>query len=763
MRVSWLCGLLFCTACSSGIKIDVLGIESSGTRNGAVAIRFNRVIDPLTITPSSVSIPGASGTFQVRGADVLFLPRLPQLPDSSDAGLAPNRTYTVTLDSSIRGLIGGRFAGPQSLTFATGADFELQPAFEARAGASVEVMGTVPTAGENGFGTLTGIDDRHRLFVRFDPVVIEFDRPITPGATAVSVRRIEEPDTEFEIVVTVTQDRERSRMEIQIVEPGAYLEGTVRDGNYVVLLDGLRGLGDAQEASFELRFSTVTTDCELTERGPSFRDHDRDGQIDIGGLVTPNELAIHAVPFVGGLATAQSGVEPASPSTEETTANWAGVAFWTGREVRYDNATEIAAGLRLRGQGRNAATPIFLPLAGKATDGDLILIGDEACDLFTGDETTGQIVFHYRRVLIETTEAGRPRLTGHGLFPLVIMVEREAVITGDIDVTGVTSVGTQGGLGGPGGGRGGTKGDLGQAPANVRGRLTGLIEGGAGAGAIDPTDDFTDPDVLVCGGAGGDGNETLGGGGGGGLFCLACPADIVLDRDGYAARINAGGGGGAQAGGDGGICLVSGAILRRGAAVVDAGAAGRIYLADANGSGGIDVYGDGAREVGFGKTSIVTEFTDLVADTSSVNSVKVVSNAPEFPYSIDNPAGRAIRVFVDSIEGTAAGPDFTTGTLDTMEVALHFDGVTSKSRGEPQYVSRDFIAPGAAVKRFVRFRIVFDLMLIGGREMLLDSFAPPGHQLRDVAPNIDAEVAPGVPAVSSVKARISCGDRVPNR
>jgi hypothetical protein len=269
-----------------------------------------------------------------------------------------------------------------------------------------------------------------------------------------------------------------------------------------------------------------------------------------------------------------------------SSANWGDTGFWTGAEMRYDNGFDplddtyaIPDVMRLRGSANRSATAILSPLAGRATgrsdttngsiDGsvtspeggkvDFVATGTDVAQLFTGDATTGPIVYHYNSFTLTTdpSTGNRPLLTYRkstptdSLFPLIIFVEDNAVITGDVIVDGQDgghgfngandgstsyAPGGDGGWGGPGGGNGGHggvsaadlagdpldpegfNGSTGEVCANVVGPLdefseamaglNGMITGGGGH--FDPTqnkdqngDDAADLIPAYSGGGGG--------------------------------------------------------------------------------------------------------------------------------------------------------------------------------------------------------------------------------------------------------------------
>jgi hypothetical protein len=526
---------------------------------------------------------------------------------------------------------------------------------------SPQVIRTDPQEGESGFGTITGIQaGLGTAFVRLDPITIDFSEPVGPWRIReqnVSIRNTNLGGETFDLFFFFRQDRDLSRLEITVFDAdSAFDQASVPQGRYVLSLTQFSDLAGnllvnsntcVADGTFDLSFSTVSSPTLPTDLKLTFQDDDGDGHVDVGGLATgnndPNAFPEHVSPMLGGFAIDHVAIP--SPSRVTSDANWGDTAFWTGAEMRYDNGYDpadptyaIPDALRLRGSGSRAATAILSPLAGRATgrsdplgslDGtvtstepgkvDFVLNGNATAELFTGDASTGPIVYHYNEFTLteDTTTLARPLLrhrklgSGDSLFPLVIFVEDNALITGDIVVDGTDgdhgfngandgttsfTPGGVGGLGGPGGGDGGRggaadftgdltdpekfNGQTGQVCANVIGPLdefseamagiTGMITGGGGH--FDQTQD-KDP--------GGTGSATVtpafsGGGGGGpaeagangGDFGTATPGEtdqgvggqqVGTDATGFFeedifATGGAGGGGGSgddDGGGDG--------------------------------------------------------------------------------------------------------------------------------------------------------------------------------------------------------------------
>ncbi|MHC4938819.1 MAG: hypothetical protein ACYTHK_07620 [Planctomycetota bacterium] len=196
-----------------------------------------------------------------------------------------------------------------------------------------------------------------------------------------------------------------------------------------------------------------------------------------------------------------------------------------------------------------------------------------------------------------------------------------------------------------------------------------------------------------------------------------------------------------------------------------------------------DVWGDDPRERLWGTSQIVTEFFDTLSDSTSYDGVRVLSNAPRFPYDtdMDNSTNRTIRVWVDTTRSNAGFPDLTGNTEQadgrlsppagfSEEIPLHRDMNTGDELALPQHESRYIIdtASGLQFNRFVRVRIIYDLSLIGTKNELLGSFAPPSAGDLPIAddPNTpepentlgNTDTAPeGVPAVAELRVTFTVG------
>ncbi|MHC4579191.1 MAG: Ig-like domain-containing domain, partial [Planctomycetota bacterium] len=469
---------------------------------------------------------------------------------------------------------------------------------------SPQVIRTDPEEGESGFGTITGIQQGlGTAFVRLDPITVEFSEPISPWRIRpqnISIRNTNLGGETFDLFFFFIQDRTLSRLQITVFDAdSAFDQASVPQGRYVLSLTQFTDLAGnplvnsgncVADGTFDLSFSTVSSPTLPTDLKLTFQDDDQDGHVDVGGLATavndPNIFPEHVAPFLGGFAIDHVAVP--SPSSQTSSANWGNTAFWTGCEMRYDNGFDpldpthaIPDANRLRGGSFTAATAILSPLAGRAIgrsdpsgslDGsvasaepgkvDFSLVGAGTAALFTGDATTGPIVYHYNAfTLAEDAGGARPTLTyrklspDESLFPLIIFVEDDAFITGNIIVDGsdgshgfngandgstTYTPGGIGGDGGPGGGNGGAggvsdltgdiadpekhNGQTGDVPSNVTGPLDELSEAMAGLDAMVTGGgghfDQTNPKVDGDGDGFPDFIPAYSGGGGGG------PADL---------------------------------------------------------------------------------------------------------------------------------------------------------------------------------------------------------------------------------------------
>ncbi|MHC4407657.1 MAG: hypothetical protein ACYS0F_01495 [Planctomycetota bacterium] len=280
--------------------------------------------------------------------------------------------------------------------------------------------------------------------------------------------------------------------------------------------------------------------------------------------------------------------------------------------------------------------------------------------------------------------------------------------------------------------------------------------------------------------AGGRGQGNVGGNGGGGVL-------VVMDSDGMSlAELPA------QIGGNNEGFLIIPDSLRDidndGIADLDPGTDAAVIrdLDEQSGLFGVNfaTWGDEPRERLWSTSQIVTEFFDTLSDATSYDGVRILSNAPRFPYDADpidtpTPSDRTIRVLVDTTTANAGFPDLSTeipnGSLTppagfTEEIGLHYDMITGNETGQPQYESR-YIIPttsGVQFKRFVRVRILYDLSRIGGKNDLLGSFAPPSGGSLPIADDPstqdpentlgNTDTAPeGVPAVAELRVTFTVG------
>ncbi len=484
--------------------------------------------------------------------------------------------------------------------------------------AAPQVVDTDPAEGESGFGTITGIvQGLGTAFVRLDPITLLFSEPVGPWrirAQNVSIRNVNLGGETFDLFMFFTQDRNEVKLQITVFDAdSAFDQASVPQGRYVLTLTQFTDLagnplvnprgtsGCEASGTFELSFSTVSSPSLPTDVTLTFQDDNGNGYVDYGGLGTANHnsdlLPQHMAPFLGGLSVDYVGT--ASPSNQSSGANWGDTALWTGAEVRYDNGydpnnptRQVPQAMRLRGGTNTGATPILCPIAGRGTGAsdpagttngtvpalgepgkvNFFLSGANTVELFTGNATTGPIVYNYNRFdLLEDTATGEKALLtsrkgspGDSIFPMIILVEDDAVITGRVDADGLagefgfngandfTDVGSEmgldsspGGLGGfpgPGGGRGGNGGDSslgaqtlcdgdnGGVPYNVIGPLdqlseavaglTGMSTGGGGhfnetTPKMDGPDAGSEPDSIpTFQGGGGGGTRSAGSNGG---------------------------------------------------------------------------------------------------------------------------------------------------------------------------------------------------------------------------------------------------------
>jgi hypothetical protein len=474
---------------------------------------------------------------------------------------------------------------------------------------SPQVIRTDPQEGESGFGTITGIQaGLGTAFVRLDPITIEFSEPVGPWRIRpqnVSIRNTNLGGETFDLFFFFRQDRELSRLQITVFDAdSAFDQASVPQGRYVLSLTQFTDLAGnllvnsntcVADGTFDLSFSTVSSPTLPTDLKLTFQDDDGDGHVDVGGLPTgnndPNVFPVHVSPMLGGFAIDHVFIP--SPSVTTSNANWGDTGFWTGAEMRYDNGFDpldathaIPDAMRLRGSSARAATAILSPLAGRATgrsdtdngtiDGsvtstepgkvDFELIGSGTAALFTGDATTGPIVYHYNQfTLTEDTTGGRPLLrhrkqsASESLFPLIIFVEDNAIISGDIIVDGGDGAhgfngandgstsytpGGIGGLGGPGGGNGGIGG-----AADFTGDLTDpeKFNGQTGevcANVVGPLDEFSEAMAGLAGmitGGGGHFDQTQDKDPGGTGSATVIPSQSGGGGGGTAERGNAGG------------------------------------------------------------------------------------------------------------------------------------------------------------------------------------------------------------------------------
>jgi hypothetical protein len=541
-----------------------------------------------------------------------------------------------------------------------------------------QVIQTDPTEGESGFGTITGIvQGLGTAFVRLDPITLLFSEPISPWrirAQNVTIRNVNLGGETFDLFMVFAQDRSEVKLQLTVFDANsAFDQASVPQGRYVLTLTQFTDLagnplvnpnganGCEATGTFELSFSTVSSPSLPTDFTLTFGDDDGNGYVDYGGLNTANhdsnELPQHVAPFLGGLST--DYVATPSPSNQASGANWGDTAFWTGAEVRYDNGYDpndptrkVPQALRLRGGTNTGATPILCPLAGRGTGAsdaagttngtvgapgepgkvDFFLQGTGTIELFTGNVSTGPIVYNYNKFDLLENGGNRPVLTARkanrddSLYPLIIFVEDNATITGTVNVdgkdgqfgfngpndgSGGTTYGRNpgglGGLPGPGGGYGGNggastlggaallDGENGGVPYNVIGPLSqfteavaglsGMVTGGGGlyddSVLKQDTNNDGQPDVIP---------NYQGGGGGGTRTAGTFGADATNATPGVTDH----GAGGQQVGTltagftEEGILCTGGAGGGGGAADDDGGGTGNVFE-----NGFADVFDDG--------------------------------------------------------------------------------------------------------------------------------------------------------------------------
>jgi hypothetical protein len=85
------------------IDVSVAGFDGVPL-NEIIEFEFSEAVDPDTVRPDTIQIregpnygKQVPGFFRIDGNKVLFYPRLPILPDLSDAGLQPGKPYRITL------------------------------------------------------------------------------------------------------------------------------------------------------------------------------------------------------------------------------------------------------------------------------------------------------------------------------------------------------------------------------------------------------------------------------------------------------------------------------------------------------------------------------------------------------------------------------------------------------------------------------------------------------------------------------------------
>jgi len=617
--------------------------------NAPLVLTFSAPVARESVTADSVRIvttttttaepdPGAPavGVYVVSGNVVTFLPRIPRNANLSDAGLRIGFTYTVQVPPApaviepVRTIEGDPnvvryeefFSTLNHTTLPAPADITAEPNLNSLKNfflderiqngvdacdrallppqwqQSPQVIRTVPAEGEDGFGTISGIEPGlGTAFVRMDAIRLEFSEPMATWRIRlqnITIRNVNLGGETFNLFFFFDQDRSLSVLQLTVFDAdSAFDQASVPQGRYILSLTDFSDLAGnplvnsatcVGDGTFNLSFSTASSPALPTDIVFTFQDSDQEGHVDVGGLSTatnnPNRFPSHMAPFVGGFAI--DHVSVASPSKVSTSANPGNTALWTGRELRYDNGFrttdplfQVPSSVRLRGGSSTAATAIITPLVGNGVlpsgasgDGsvpapggktDFSLIGPGTVRLNTGTLATGPIVYHYRRFELRETAAGRPILTylEGSVFPLIILVEENALIAGDIDLDGGPGQigfngdnagatlsrppGGMGGLPGPGGGAGGNGGALtpgvatnlhgtpGGVPANVLGPITALSQAVAGLAFMAPGgagfSGLSQPPASNVAYQGGGGGGAGSGGGPGGDFAVAFPGE----------------------------------------------------------------------------------------------------------------------------------------------------------------------------------------------------------------------------------------------
>ncbi|MHC4952700.1 MAG: hypothetical protein ACYTGZ_02325 [Planctomycetota bacterium] len=540
-----------CTSSGAGLpplKVEIFNFSPNfaGVRlNAPLELTFSAPVDPDSVNPDSIRIftttttqdepdPGAPaiGVFLTSGNVVRFLPRIPQKPDLSDAGLRIGFRYAVqvpaaptviapvtttegdpmevsfseeftTLNQTILPAPGDITAEPNlpqlhNFFIDEGIENGTDPCprgdLDLEDRDSPQVVFTDPAEGESGFGTITGIQPGlGTAFVRMDPLTLIFSEPISTWrirADDIVIRNQNLGGEDFDLALFFQQDRTEAKLLITVFDSeSAFDKASVPQGRYVLTLTNFTDLAGNDlvnsnsceaDGTFQLSFSTVSSPTLPTDIELTFTDVDGDGHVDVGGLETgtnnPNEFPLFGSPFLGGMAIDTVAVP--STSGQTSTANWGSIAYFTGREMLFDNGFKLTApdmdrpipvALRLRGAAPAASTAIMAPLAGRAigtsdqingsTAGSVSVVGgpDDGkqdfehqsptpIQLFTGDAVTGPILYHYRKftLLFDDDLATNPNelptvlsYQSGSLFPLLIFAEDSiTIIKATIDVSG---------------------------------------------------------------------------------------------------------------------------------------------------------------------------------------------------------------------------------------------------------------------------------------------------------------------------------------
>lgn len=257
-----------------------------------------RIIDLTT----NIDTP-ARGQFIVIGNVVRFEPDIPRQPDLSDAGFLPTTVYAIsipTIVSGVRSIQGDELLYSFADAFATRSSAFLPvpgdlsdpsnhlqlPLFfnddeDIRNGNVLcprnnlpeadqdnpQVILTNPNDGSTGLGTVAGMSGGI-TYVRLPFLTLGFSEPIAPwllNSTNIVVRNVDTNQT-FDLVLTLTQDRNVAQVQIEVRDLGSpFMVDTVPSGNYRIELTGFTDLDGnslvnadtcTADGTFDVDFST---------------------------------------------------------------------------------------------------------------------------------------------------------------------------------------------------------------------------------------------------------------------------------------------------------------------------------------------------------------------------------------------------------------------------------------------------------------------------------------------------------------------------